>query len=864
MTTTRKLLNILRLIPFLGFILAIQSNIFSSECKPEPFFEKVPFVGAVGENDWADGWTNYIPSVEKYASPQITIEGNIMNDYIMYSHKTYLLKGKVYVAPGVTLHIQPGTVIRGDKNTNATLIISRGAQIRSMGTVDKPVVFTSNMPENLRHKGDWGGIIILGQSTLNRKGGKAVMEGDLNPKYAIYGGDIEDDNSGIIQYTRIEFAGRKIDQANEINGLSLAAVGSRTKLDHIQVSYSNDDSFEFYGGTVNAKHLISFKCQDDDFDICYGYRGNLQFGIALRHPRIKDFSGSNGIEIDSYASDDNPASINDAIKTDCKISNFTIVSPKSDVKGVGKMSQGIKIGEKAFIDFHNSVILGFNYGILVASDISQQGIISGQSKFENNFFVGSRYPIGNSSGLSEKLNNFFVNPNFSNFHYVDFSGPLLQDPYNLRFPKFFPAKESKLLRGSSFSKLGYDHHIYDSDLSYIGAFKAENDWMHRWTNFIATHKQYPNVTKTVSGSINSKTVWDASKTYLLKGIVRVNAELIIKEGTVIKGDKATKATLLIGKNGKLVVNGTKTKPVVFTSNEAVGKRKAGDWGGVVILNESKVNDKFNNELYKSSLNSLPGAITFGGKNESFSSGKMSYCRIEFAGAKITAEENSALTLAGVSCFDIDHLQISYSAGNGIKWIGGKSNAKNVISSWNSGDDFRADYGYSGIVRYGVVLRDPLVCNKDAYAIESNGASSEANYFIRTIAQFKNFTIIGPIKTETTNYNQNYMAAVYIKNNSSLSIDNSIINGFRMGIAHLSDKTDFAIRSGELSFKNNLISCIREKNFIPSPTTKVTYEKWLDDNNNKILKCDELKLTNPFDLRHPKLNPMSDSPALSIE
>jgi len=862
MITTHKVISSLKSL-ILFSVLFVAFDAKSSECKISPFFNKVDHVGAVGSDDWTKGWTEYNPSTENYKTPQIVIDKPILSDYTMKSHKTYLLKGKVYVAPGATLHIEAGTVIRGDKSTNATLIVSRGAQIRSMGTKDNPVVFTSNMPAGRRWSGDWGGIILLGQAKINRKAGKALMEGDLDPQLGVYGGSIDDDNSGVIQYTRIEFAGRKIDQSNEINALSLAAVGSKTTLHHIQVSFTKDDSFEFYGGTVNASHLISFKCMDDDFDMSYGYSGSLQFGVALRHPRTKDFSGSNGIEVDSYASDDNPASINMSKATNCTISNFTIVSPKSSLKGVTQLSQGIKIGNDAYLSVYNSVILGFNFGIFVKTSKSQQGVLSGKSNFENNFFVGSKYPIGNADGTNSDLNDYFVNPRLSNFHYASFSGPLLEDPYNLRFPKFFPAKDSKLSKGASFKKINYDHMIYEADKLFAGSCK-DNNWLTTWTNFSPEYKTYPDVNTPVSGNINSKTVWSSGKTYLLKGTVMVNDELVINAGTVIKGDKASNGTLVIGTKGKLIVQGTKTSPVIFTSNSEEGSRTAGDWGGIVVLNNSKVNDKLGSEFYTSQLKSLPNAPRFGGKDESKSSGSIKYARIEFAGAKLTTLENSALTLAGVSCLDIDYLQISHSAGNGISWIGGKSDAKHIVAFANAGNDFMPSLGYSGTVRYGTVLRDEIKAKKNANAIESQGTKDEKFNLVKTDATFKNFTIIGPRKTSLTSANPNYNAAVYIHSNSSLSIENSIIVGYPVGFAFSSNKTDFALISGEMTFKNNIIAGM-QNTYAKYPSSRIKdYDAWLVDNGNIIEEeSADVKLKKPYDKRNPDLTPIAGSPAMDI-
>jgi hypothetical protein len=103
--------------------------------------------------------------------------------------------------------------------------------------------------------GDWGGLIILGNARVNMKGGQALMEGDLDPKMGMYGGKDDDDNFGILKYVRIEFPGNKISRVNEINGISLCGVGRKTEMEYVQISYSFDDSFKFYGGSICAKYI---------------------------------------------------------------------------------------------------------------------------------------------------------------------------------------------------------------------------------------------------------------------------------------------------------------------------------------------------------------------------------------------------------------------------------------------------------------------------------------------------------------------------------------------------------------------------------------------------------------------------------
>ena len=174
---------------------------------------------------------------------------------------TYVLKGWVYIANGAELTIEPGTIIKGDKQTKATIIAERGGKLIAQGTAEAPIVFTSAQPKGQRKPGDWGGVILCGQAPHNA--GEAQIEGGPRAKH---GGNDVHDNSGVLSYVRVEFAGYPFATDQEINGVTLGSVGDGTKIDHVQVSYSNDDSFEWFGGTVNCKNLIAFNGWDDDFD----------------------------------------------------------------------------------------------------------------------------------------------------------------------------------------------------------------------------------------------------------------------------------------------------------------------------------------------------------------------------------------------------------------------------------------------------------------------------------------------------------------------------------------------------------------------------------------------------------------------
>ena len=231
---------------------------------------------------------------------------------------TYLLKGWVYIADGSELTIEPGTIIKGDKDTKAALIVERGGKLYAKGTAASPIVFTSEQAKGNRRPGDWGGVILCGKAENNQK--EMQIEGGPRTKH---GGNDNADNSGILSYVRIEFAGYPFQTDKEINGLTFGSVGSGTQIDHIQVSYSNDDSYEWFGGDVNCKYLIAYHGWDDDFDTDNGFSGKVQFGLAVRDPRIADASQSNGFESDNCADGSAVSPY-----TTATFSNITFIGPK--------------------------------------------------------------------------------------------------------------------------------------------------------------------------------------------------------------------------------------------------------------------------------------------------------------------------------------------------------------------------------------------------------------------------------------------------------------------------------------------------------------------------------------------------------
>lgn len=225
-----------------------------------------------------------------------TVSANITASRTFYADTVYTLSGFVKVSNGATLTIQPGTRIVGDLATpGSSLWILRGAKIDAQGTVVDPIVFTSAAAPGSRRPGDWGGLIIIGNGIINRSGTTILTEGGtagVAENYA--GGTNNADNSGTLRYVRIEFAGYDISNGagQELNSLSMYAVGSGTRIEYVQTVSGLDDSFEWWGGAVDTRYLVSYEAGDDHFDWTEGYAGRNQFLIALQSQRLQPAPGT--------------------------------------------------------------------------------------------------------------------------------------------------------------------------------------------------------------------------------------------------------------------------------------------------------------------------------------------------------------------------------------------------------------------------------------------------------------------------------------------------------------------------------------------------------------------------------------------
>ncbi|MBN2531086.1 MAG: hypothetical protein JXR76_32170 [Deltaproteobacteria bacterium] len=265
---------------------------------------------------------------------------------------TYVLRGGVFVGDDVNetvLTIDPGVTVLGEVSTKGMLVVTRGSKIMAAGTVTEPIVFTSSNPVGSRARGDWGGLIINGRATINgcdTPPCEASGEGGTG----WYGGTNDDDNSGILQYVRVEFAGRLISEDNELNGIAFQGVGRGTVVDNVQVHMNADDGVEFFGGTVSVKHVYLTGIGDDCLDWTDGWRGYAQYILAVQSPD----AGDQGIEADNNAENNALTPIANPI-----LSNVTLLGSGGENSDIGML---LREGTKATI--HNTIVANFADGCI--------------------------------------------------------------------------------------------------------------------------------------------------------------------------------------------------------------------------------------------------------------------------------------------------------------------------------------------------------------------------------------------------------------------------------------------------------------------------------------------------------------------
>ena len=384
----------------------------------------------------------------------VVIEGSLSEDRTLSSDYDYLLRDAVFVKDGVTLTIQPGVTLYGENATNGTLIVAQGGKIMADGTADAPIVMTSDAEIGQRARGQWGGLIINGRAPTNQ--GIAFGEGDTGA----FGGDNPADNSGVLRYIRIEYAGIEFSADNELNGIAFQGVGSGTVVEHVQVHMNQDDGIEMFGGTVNLKYALVTGARDDSFDWTDGWTGKGQFWVAQQY----------GDDADNGFENDNSSKNNEATPRSAPtIYNVTLVGdpdgPESD--------NGMLIREGAAGMYANFIVTGFNkVGVDVNNESSHKQADDGKLVIKNSIFFSN----GKGNFGDEKDDDGFDEAAWAKGLGNKENDPHLVDPFNKDNPNFASGTGAASVTSASPPSDGF----FDT-VNFIGGVSSTNDWTKGWT-----------------------------------------------------------------------------------------------------------------------------------------------------------------------------------------------------------------------------------------------------------------------------------------------------------------------------------------------------------------------------------------------
>jgi len=440
----------------------------------------------------------------------VNVIANITTNTAWTNNNTYILYGDIIVKSGATLTIEKGTLIKGDKSTTSRIVVAIGGKIVAQGTAEQPIVFTSNQPAGSRARADWAGIAICGAAPINSKdaNGNSIqgrIECGTDSDYD-FGGNNPDDSSGVLSYVRIEYAGYVCGTNTELNSLTMGGVGRKTKLDHIMVSFGQDDGFEWFGGNANASELISYGLRDDDFDTDNGFSGKIQNGLIIRLDTIAD----QGDISNAFESDNDAGGTYNTPYTGAVFSNITVIGPAATVNSVvdPKYGWALRIRRNSSISVFNSLFIGYKRGLRLEGVGTQAKATGDTLEFKNNIIAGCQEQYYESAFdslylLAQPSNSIFGgNANDSVKLFSPYGNP---DNYN-----FLPQTGSPALTGASFTSLklaGF------TTTTYRGAFGA-NDWTKCWAEFSPQDENYtsgpinytPNVTITQTGQLPSLTL----------------------------------------------------------------------------------------------------------------------------------------------------------------------------------------------------------------------------------------------------------------------------------------------------------------------------------------------------------------------
>lgn len=405
-----------------------------------------------------------------FENKTVRISQDVIADTTWEAGKTYVLEKTIYVDQVASLTIESGVTVQGERGS--ALIVTRDGKLFSRGSADAPVVFTSAQAEGQRKRGDWGGIALLGRAPVNQPNAaiEGVPEGDSRGQF---GGNDLQDSCGVLQFTRIEFAGFEVYKNNELNGLTLGGCGQNTIVQNVQIHRALDDGIEMFGGQVDLKNVVVTGAGDDGIDWDWGWTGRVQFAVIQHHPD----DGDNGFEGDNNGDDHNARP-----RSEPTFYNVTMVGGGLSAK----KHRGMVIREGSGGHFHNMIIDSYGIEAIDLRDEVSALIGAGSLEFSGNI-VASTGNLGQSAdeqgdtdddyGFDEKAwirssgngNNFRV------------ESAMMAAARSVSAPNFLPIMTSRQMQAVAPPQSEF----FDESATYQGAINpiAEKSWLEGWTAF---------------------------------------------------------------------------------------------------------------------------------------------------------------------------------------------------------------------------------------------------------------------------------------------------------------------------------------------------------------------------------------------
>ncbi|MCL1141107.1 hypothetical protein [Shewanella gaetbuli] len=671
------------------------------------------------------------------AASTMSTGGQNGNEIVLGNDVVWLLDGAV-IAGGdnensVELSILPGTKILG--GSDSYLVISRGSTIMAEGEMEAPIVFTSAETALGQEgkAGQWGGLVLLGNAPVNTCPDLANCDASFEVGNYNYGGDDTTDSSGVLKYVRVEFGGFKINDTQEMNGISFAGVGSGTEVDHIQVHLNNDDGVEFWGGNVSISNVVLTENFDDSLDWTNGWQGSAQH-VYIRQA---DNGSNRGIEADSN-SDAAASPMSKPL-----LSNVTIQVANGANSG-GDDAEGILFRKGTGVIAYNLLVKGdVDSGecLEVNDDNTVNNANSADLVVENSLidcvepFKNAKPDDAEGRTLSLDVEAWFKGQQGNLVAASDLNG-------------YMPNSSSVALTAGKADLANMDDRLVDAQ--YVGAFDGKNDWTKGWTTAIhddvdTAPAELPTLTSCPVGTTSEDVVAglykDDSVTLVcsLQGNLLNNTTLLAGQNVMYKvdggavvvgGDNENSATLaiqagtklfatdnsyiVISRGSKIMAQGSADYPIEMTSEQDViagAQGERGQWGGLVVLGNGLTNTCPDKNACDASFE--VGDFPYGGNDNTDSSGQVSYVVVKYAGFKVNdTQEMNGISFAAVgSGTQVDHIQVHANGDDGVEFWGGAVNLKYVYLTDNFDDSLDWTNGWQGKAQFVYITHEDGNANR---------------------------------------------------------------------------------------------------------------------------------------------------------